>query len=40
MASKLDPHVATIEAWLAAGPQLTAVVIVRRLNHPDRFGTK
>ena len=42
MPSKLDPHLATIEAWLAAEPQLTAGAIVRRLNenHPDQFGTK
>ena len=29
MPSKLDPHVATIEDWLAAEPQLTALAIVR-----------
>jgi hypothetical protein len=42
MPSKLDPHLVTIEAWLAAEPQLTAVGIVRRLSekHPDQFGTK
>jgi len=28
MPSKLDPHVATIEGWLAAEPQLTALAIV------------
>jgi hypothetical protein len=39
MPSKLDPHVATIEYWLAAEPQLTALAIVGRLseNHPDQF---
>jgi hypothetical protein len=31
MPSKLDPHLATIESWLAAEPQLTALAIVRRL---------
>jgi len=42
MPSKLDPHVGTIEAWLAAEPQLTAIAIVGRLSetHPDQFGTK
>jgi len=42
MPSKLDPHVAAIEAWLAAEPQLTAISIVSRLSekHPDQFGTK
>jgi len=36
MPSKLDPHVATIEEWLAAEPQLTALAIVDRLSekHP------
>ena len=42
MPSKLDPHVAAIEDWLAAEPQLTAIAIVGRLSekHPDQFGTK
>jgi hypothetical protein len=42
MPSKLDPHVATIEAWLAAEPQLTALAIVVRLSekHPEQFGTR
>jgi hypothetical protein len=42
MPSKLDPHVATIEDWLAAEPQLTALAIVGRLSekHPEQFGTK
>jgi hypothetical protein len=42
MPSKLDLHVATIENWLAAEPQLTAIAIVGRLSekHPDQFGTK
>jgi hypothetical protein len=42
MPSKLDPHIATIENWLAAEPQLTALAIVGRLseNYPDQFGTK
>ena len=31
MPSMLDPHVATIEGWLAAEPQLTALAIVGRL---------
>ena len=41
MPSKLDPHVGTIETWLAAEPQLTAIAIVGRLSekHPQ-FGTK
>jgi Integrase core domain len=40
MPSKLDPHVALIEGWLAAEPQLTAIAIVGRLTelHPDQFG--
>jgi hypothetical protein len=40
MPSKLDPHVALIEGWLAAEPQLTAIAIVGRLAdlHPDQFG--
>jgi len=28
MPSKLDPHVGTIEAWLAAEPQLTAITVL------------
>jgi hypothetical protein len=42
MPSKLDPHVALIEGWLAAEPQLTAIAIVDRLAdlHPDQFGKK
>jgi hypothetical protein len=42
MPSKLDPHIATIQAWLAAQPQLTALAIVGRLNekHPEEFGTR
>jgi hypothetical protein len=38
----LDPHVATIEGWLAAEPQLTALAIVGRLGeaYPDQFCTK
>ena len=31
MPSKLDLHLATIESWLAAEPQLTALAIARRL---------
>src|SRR5258708_7852087 len=40
MPSKLDPHLATIESWLAAEPQITALTIVRRLAaiDPDTFG--
>jgi hypothetical protein len=42
MASKLDPHVALIEGWFAAEPQLTAIAIVARLaeRHPEQFGNK
>jgi hypothetical protein len=42
MPSKLDPHVALIEGWLAAEPRLTAIAIVGRLTelHPDQFGNK
>jgi len=42
MPSKLDPHIATIEGWLAAQPQLTALAIVGRLSekYPEEFGTK
>jgi hypothetical protein len=39
MPSKLDAHLVTIEDWLAMEPQLTALVIVRRLAaiDPDTF---
>jgi hypothetical protein len=42
MPSKLDPHVATIEDWLAVQPELTALTIVCRLSekHPEQFGTR
>jgi hypothetical protein len=42
MPSKLDPHVALMEGWLAAEPQLTAIAIVGRLaeRYPDQFGKK
>ena len=42
MASKLDRHLATIETWLAAEPQLTALAIVGRLaeRDPQTFGPK
>jgi hypothetical protein len=42
MPSKLDPHLATIEGWLAAEPQITALAIVRRLAaiDPATFGEK
>ena len=42
MPSKLDPHVVTIEYWLAAEPQLTALAILGRLieKHPEKFGMK
>jgi hypothetical protein len=42
MPSMLDPHVAEIEGWLAAEPQLTALAIVGRLSkrHPEQFGKK
>jgi len=42
MPSKLDPHIAMIEGWLAAQPQLTALAIVGRLSekYPDEFGTR
>jgi len=42
MPSKLDPHVATIEDWLAVEPQLTALAIAGRLSkkQPEQFGTK
>jgi hypothetical protein len=40
MPSKLDPHLATIESWLATEPQITAHAIVRRLaaTDPAPFG--
>jgi hypothetical protein len=31
MPSKLDPHLTTIESWLATEPQITALAIARRL---------
>ena len=42
MPSKLDPHIATIEDWLAEQPQLTALAIVGRLSEkcPEQFGTR
>ena len=42
MPSMLDPHVATIESWLAAEPQLTALAIVGRLSEldPEQFCKK
>jgi hypothetical protein len=42
MPSKLDPHVVTIENWIAEEPQLTAIAIVGRLSekHPDQFGRR
>jgi hypothetical protein len=42
MPSKLDPHIAAIEGWLAEQPQLTALAIVDRLSekNPEEFGTK
>ncbi|MET4519043.1 hypothetical protein [Bradyrhizobium sp. I1.7.5] len=42
MPSKLDPHIAAIEGWLAEQPQLTALAIVGRLseNHPKEFGKR
>jgi len=42
MPSKLDPHLATIESWLATEPQITALAIVRRLAaiDPATFGDK
>jgi hypothetical protein len=42
MPSKLDPHVVTIENWLAEEPQLTAIAIVGRLSekHPHQFGRR
>ncbi|MCK1326777.1 hypothetical protein IVA93_39735 (plasmid) [Bradyrhizobium sp. 155] len=40
--SKLDPHIAAIEGWLATQPQLTALAIVGRLSekYPEEFGTR
>ncbi len=42
MQCKLDHHAATIEDWLAAEPQLTALAIVFRLSarHPQQFGRR
>jgi hypothetical protein len=42
MPSKLDPHIAMIENWLAAEPQLTALAIVSRLSdkYPEQFGKR
>src|SRR5215207_540953 len=42
MPSKLDPHLATIESWLATEPQITALAMVRRLAaiDPATFGDK
>ncbi|MET4350041.1 hypothetical protein [Bradyrhizobium sp. RT9a] len=42
MPSKLDPHIAVIEGWLAEQPQLTALAIVCRLSEkcPEEFGPK
>ena len=42
MPSKLDPHLALIENWLAVEPQLTALAIVGRLaeRDPEHFGSK
>ena len=42
MPSKLDPHLVTIENWLAVEPQITALAIVRRLAafDPSTFGDK
>jgi hypothetical protein len=42
MPSKLDPHIAAIEGWLATQPQLTALAIIGRLRetHPEEFGTR
>jgi hypothetical protein len=36
MPSKLDPHLAAIQSWLAAEPQLTALAIVSRLSDKYR----
>ena len=42
MPSELDPYLVTIEGWLAAEPQLTALAIVGRLaqRDADQFGPK
>jgi hypothetical protein len=42
MPSKVDPHIATIEGWLAEQPQLTALAIVGRLGekYPEEFGAR
>lgn len=42
MPSKLDPHIAAIEDWVAEQPQLTALAIVGRLSetHPEEFGAR
>lgn len=42
MPSKLDPHVAAIEGWLAEEPQLTALAIVGRLSDKclEEFGPR
>ena len=42
MPSKLDPHLATIESWVAAEAQITALGIVRRLAavEPAEFSDK
>ena len=42
MPSMLDPHVAEIESWLVAEPQLTATAILARLSErvPATFGPK
>jgi hypothetical protein len=42
MPSKLDPHIAVIEGWLAEQPQLTALAIVGRLSekYREEFGPK
>jgi hypothetical protein len=38
----LDPHVTTIEAWLAAEPLLTTLAIVGRLSesYPEQLSKK
>jgi hypothetical protein len=42
MPSNLDPHLPTIEDWLKAEPQITALAALRRLAaiDPDTFGDK
>jgi hypothetical protein len=42
MPSMLDPHVAEIESWIVAEPQLTAIAILARLSDrvPVTFGPK